>query len=133
VNLLHVVCGLIVKDDGAVLACQRGADGHLAGLWEFPGGKVEEGETAREAIVRELREELAIEVCVVSALRAVDWDYGRGAIRLIPFVCQIVAGEPQALEHQALRWCDGTNWQELDWAGADLPVWEEYLRVRDEA
>lgn len=125
--ILHVVCAIIVREDGTVLACQRGAGGHLAGLWEFPGGKVEEGETPEDALIRELREELAIEVSCERAMTPVDWDYGRGPMRLLPYVCRIIEGEPQALEHAALRWCLAEDLPSLDWAAADVPVWREYL------
>lgn len=125
--ILHVVCAILVREDGAVLACQRGAGGHLAGLWEFPGGKVEAGETPEQALCRELREELAIEVLCERAMSAVDWDYGRGPMRLLPYVCRIIEGEPQALEHAALCWCRAEDLPSLDWAAADVSVWQEYL------
>ncbi len=125
--MLHVVCAIIVRQDGAVLACQRAAGGHLGGLWEFPGGKVEEGESPDEALIRELREELVIKVSCERAMSPVDWNYGRGPMRLLPYVCRIIAGEPQALEHAALRWCRAEDLPSLDWAAADVPVWQEYL------
>jgi len=125
--ILHVVCAILVREDGAVLACQRASGGHLGSLWEFPGGKVEAEESPADALCRELREELAIEVSCDRAMSAVDWDYGRGPIRLLPYVCRIITGEPQALEHAALRWCRVEDLPLLDWAAADVPVWQEYL------
>jgi len=125
--ILYVVCAIIVRGDGAVLACQRAFALHLGGLWEFPGGKVEEGESPEQALCRELREELAIEVSCERAMSAVEWDYGRGPMRLLPYVCRIITGEPQALEHAALRWCRVEDLPLLDWAAADVPVWQEYL------
>ena len=125
--MLHVVCAIIVREGGTVLVCQRASGGHLGGLWEFPGGKVEEGESPEQALCRELREELAIEVSCERAMSAVDWDYGRGPMRLLPYVCRIITGEPQALEHAALRWCCVEDLPSLDWAAADVPVLQEYL------
>lgn len=128
--MVHVVCAILVREDGAVLVCQRAPGSHLGGLWEFPGGKVEPGESPEAALIREMREELAIEVCCGRALSPVEWDYGRGAMRLLPYLCRITAGEPQALEHAALRWCSCEEFSALEWAPADVPVWREYLLER---
>ena len=125
---VEVVCGLIEKEPGLVLACKRRVGGHLGGCWEFPGGKVEVGEAPEAALVRELAEELAVEVVVVSAMTPVDWDYGRGAIRLLPYRCVLKGGEPEALEHEEIRWCDAGALGGLEWAAADVPVLEEWLR-----
>ena len=127
--MLRVVCAILVREDGAVLACQRAFGSHLGGLWEFPGGKVESDEAPEAALLREMREELAIEVSCERALSPVDWDYGRGPMRLLPYVCRIIEGQPQALEHAALRWCAPDEWPTLDWAAADVPVWQEYLLI----
>jgi 8-oxo-dGTP diphosphatase len=128
--MVHVVCAILVREDGAVLVCQRALGSHLGGLWEFPGGKVEPGETPEAALIREMREELAIEVRCGRALSPVEWDYGRGAMRLLPYLCRITAGEPRALEHAALRWCCCEDFSSLEWAPADVPVWREYLLER---
>jgi len=128
--MVLVVCAILVRDDGAVLVCQRALGSHLGGLWEFPGGKVDSGETPEAALIREMQEELAIEVCCERSLSPVDWDYGRGPMRLLPYVCRIVEGEPQALEHAALRWCSCEEFPLLEWAPADVPVWREYLLDR---
>jgi 8-oxo-dGTP diphosphatase len=124
---MQVVCAMIVRDDGKVLVCRRGEGRKLAGLWEFPGGKIEAGERAEDALVREIREELGVEISVGEARPVVDWDYGGMQLRLLPFLCRIVRGEPQALEHAELRWCGGAECSALDWAPADVPVWRAYL------
>ena len=124
--MIEVVCGLIEDGGGRVLACRRPEGKHLGGLWEFPGGKVEPGESPAEALVRELREELGIETEVAGALTPVVWDYGRGPIRLIPFFCRIVSGEPQPHEHDALEWVDTTTCDRLHWAAADGPILAEW-------
>ena len=121
-RMIQVVCGVIADPAGRYLACLRKADGHLGGLWEFPGGKVEAGETPGEALARELREELGVEVAVGEKMAAVDWDYSGKWIRLIPFSCTILAGVPQALDHEELRWCAPENFNTLEWAPADLPI-----------
>ena len=110
---------------GQVLACRRAEHAHLGGQWEFPGGKVEPGETPAAALVRELREELGIDVTVEDAMAAVNWDYGRGPFRLLPFRCSIARGNPEPLEHTELRWCGAAQARDLPWAAADEPVLRE--------
>lgn len=128
--MTEVVCGVIEDDAGRFLACLRPAGKHLGGLWEFPGGKVEQGEPPMAALVRELREELGIEVDVNAALDPVEWTYDRGRIRLLPFLCQIIRGIPRPLEHEELLWCAIGEFESLEWAPADLPILRQ-LRVRD--
>lgn len=126
-RMIEVVCGVVGDETGRVLACRRPAGGHLGGMWEFPGGKVEAGETPEAALVRELREELAVDVEVGEALVPVEWDYGRGPIRLIPFRCRIVRGELVLVEHTECRWCGPADAADLIWAPADLPVlWDVF-------
>ncbi len=123
--MLDVVCGVIRNSAGEYLACQRPDGKHLGGWWEFPGGKVDPGETPEVALVRELREELAVEVELGEALSPVVWNYADRVIRLLPYLCRIPQGEPQALEHAALRWCRPEDFHELCWAEADVPVLRE--------
>lgn len=87
-----------------VLICQRPAGGTFAGFWEFPGGKREPDETVEHCLTREVREELAVRVRPVHALRPVDHDYPGRRIRLHPYVCAHVDGEPQMLACQAVLW-----------------------------
>ena len=126
--MLEVVCGVITNSQGQYLACLRPAGKHLGGLWEFPGGKVDRGENPIEALIRELREELAVEVTVGGPLNPVEWDYGGKWIRLLPFYCEIAAGELVAVEHAALRWCFPSQFDELTWADADKPILQEISR-----
>ncbi len=123
--MMDVVCGVIGNPEGAYLACLRPSGKHLGGLWEFPGGKVDPGEDPETALIRELREELEIEVEVGDALTPVIWNYGEREIRLIPYHCRIVSGQLRALEHEELRWCSPSNFGELSWAPADVPILSE--------
>lgn len=125
--MLKVVCGVIRNEAGEYLACRRPQGKHLAGLWEFPGGKIDPGETPEFALVRELREELGVEVAVGGALSEVDWNYGERAIRLLPFFCVIITGELRALEHDELRWIAPGDFGSLSWADADVPILREIL------
>jgi 8-oxo-dGTP diphosphatase len=127
--MIEVAAGLILDEAGRLLACRRPEGKHLGGKWEFPGGKVEDGESPAGALVRELEEELGVAVETGQALTPVVWDYGRGPIRLHPFVCRIVAGELHPHEHEEIRWCEKDDLGGLDWAAADVPVWEEWSRL----
>jgi 8-oxo-dGTP diphosphatase len=123
--VIDVVCGVIENSMGQFLACLRPAGKHLGGLWEFPGGKVDLGESPEAALVRELHEELRVVVEVGEALKPVVWAYPEGTIRLLPFRCRIIGGEPQAFEHERLLWCLPENFSQLAWAEADLPILRE--------
>jgi len=120
--MIDVVCGVIEDRNGRFLVCLRPEGKHLGGLWEFPGGKVDSGESPETALIRELKEELGIEVAVGKALDPVIWTYERARIRLLPFRCSITKGFPQALEHEQIRWCAPEEFDQLTWADADLPV-----------
>ena len=123
--MIEVVCGVIQDAGGRYLACLRPPSKHLGGFWEFPGGKVEAGELPEDALVRELREELAVEVEVGRRLEDVVWNYDGGAIRLMPFLCRILSGELRAVEHEELRWCVPDDFHAIPWAPADLPILKE--------
>lgn len=123
--MIEVVCGVIENSAGQFLACLRPKGKHLGGLWEFPGGKVDPGESPVSALVRELREELAVEVAVGRPLSPVIWHYQAATIHLRPFFCNIIAGELQALEHERVLWCAPADFQRLPWADADVPVLRE--------
>jgi 8-oxo-dGTP diphosphatase len=128
--MLEVVCGIIKNSSGQILACRRGLDRHLGGLWEFPGGKVDAGETPKDALVRELHEELGITVGVGAPLAAiVEWTDGAVSIRLRGFFCEITKGSPSAHEHEEIRWCEPSELPHLDWAKADLPLVDELLKL----
>lgn len=125
--MIRVVAGLIEDDQGRLLACRRPEGKHLAGKWEFPGGKIEAGESPARALVRELQEELAVTVDVGKALTPVVHDYGRGPIELIPLRCRIASGCLHAREHSELRWCTAEELTRLDLAAADLPILAEWM------
>jgi 8-oxo-dGTP diphosphatase len=125
-NAVPVACGIIERN-GMFLAAQRGAGQSNAGLWEFPGGKVRRDETPETALVRELQEELGIEVTITAKLISFPHAYPWITIDLIPFVCKIINGEPHPREHAEIRWLDISNTRHLVWAPADIPALREYL------
>lgn len=120
-KLVEVVGAVIVRD-GRILCAQRGSDGALAGKWEFPGGKVERGEPPRDALVRELTEELLCEVAVGEVVTTTIHDYDFATICLTTFLCELLAGEPTLTEHQAVVWLAPDELYTLDWAPADVPA-----------
>lgn len=118
-RLVQVVGAAVVRE-GLVLACRRTAPAHLAGLWEFPGGKVEPGESDEQALVRELAEELGVTVEVGPRVGP-ELDLGGTAVMRV-HVCSLVAGEPVATEHDALRWLGADELEDVPWIPADAPV-----------
>ena len=120
---IPVVAALIL-DRGRWLVAQRPANKHLGGKWEFPGGKVHDGEDPRDALIREIREELGCTIEVLSAVAPYVHDYGTVRIRLIPYTARLAApgARPVALEHSALRWAAHDEIAVMDLAPADLPL-----------
>jgi mutator protein MutT len=117
----------IIARGGRVLICQRPPGGSFAGYWEFPGGKREANETIAKCLVREVREELAIEVRPVCALRTIDHDYPCRSIRLHPYVCDHVEGETQLLACQAARWVQPPELRHYQFPPANEQLVEEVI------
>jgi 8-oxo-dGTP diphosphatase len=128
VSPLRVSCAIIEKED-KVLAVQRSEEMHLPLKWEFPGGKMEEGESEEECIVREIKEELNIEIELVRRLPSAKYDYPNFTIELIAFVARIVGGQIRLREHKDIRYVTKEQLRDLDWAAADVPVVEQYLKL----
>jgi 8-oxo-dGTP diphosphatase len=124
-----VVCAIIEHED-KVLAAQRSLRMPLPFLWEFPGGKVKEGETEEHSLLREIREELNISVTIHERLTTSSHFDGQKQIHLIPFICSIDEGNPKAIEHEAFLWCDQEKCAELNWCPADIPIVGEYWQLR---
>lgn len=115
---IAVACGLILQN-GYVLVAHRAKEKQHGGLWEFPGGKLKPGENGKDAIIRELKEELGVDVEVVKTLDTIYYEYPDFFIELVPLVCQIVAGTPKNVEHTAIKWCEHKELQNLRFTPAD--------------
>lgn len=120
---LNVVGAAIVDENNKVLIAQR-SDQELKGKWEFPGGKIKEGETPQQALAREIREELNLEIFVGDAIDTSYCQYKDYNVNLTVYRCSQVGGELQDKEHQAIKWVEARNLLEEDMADADLPIAE---------
>jgi 8-oxo-dGTP diphosphatase len=123
---IHVACA-IIEENGKVLATQRSTAMSMPLKWEFPGGKIEPGESPEDCLRRELIEELGISVDVVLPLLPHTHEYKTLTVTLYPVVCNISSGEIVLHEHAALEWLRPKELATLDWAEADLPVIKSYL------
>lgn len=120
-NVLEVVAALIFDEKGRVLATQCAPHKHGGG-WEFPGGKIESGEAAEVAVVREIGEELSLEVEVGQLLHTVNWHYPKFYLRMHCYVCSLQGGELTLREHVAARWLTADELDSLEWLPADVDV-----------
>ncbi len=130
---IHVAAA-VITDGNKVYATQRGYGEHKGG-WEFPGGKVEPGETAEQALIREIREELDIGIEPMELLAETVYDDPSFRLRMDCFRCRITEGEPVLREHAAACWLDAEHLDSVRWLPADrtvLPLIREALQARQE-
>ena len=130
--VVRVPCA-IIEHYGKVLAGQRSAELSFPLKWEFPGGKQEKNETDEETLIREIREELNIEIHIVQKLPVTSKDQGWREILLVPFVCKLKSTNIRLTEHEQILWMSPENLLTLDWTEADLGViksYYAYLAVR---
>ena len=117
---INVVAAVIFKDD-KVFATQRGY-GEFKDGWEFPGGKVESGESPEEALRREIREELEVDINVGDLIETIEYDYPAFHLSMKCFACTIAGGSPHLLEHEAAKWLTSKQWGSVDWLPADVTL-----------
>ena len=117
---IQVVAAVIVAG-GKVFATQRGYGEYKDG-WEFPGGKIEPGETPGQALSREIREELDIGISPEKELGIIEYDYPAFHLSMRCFLCRIMEGEPILKEHEAARWLDAEHLDSVDWLPADRVI-----------
>jgi 8-oxo-dGTP diphosphatase len=121
------VVGAIVVQGTKVLAAQRSPTMSLPGMWEFPGGKVEAGESPREALVRELQEELLCTAEIGDEVACTRHEYDFGFVTLTTFYSRLFDGEPRLTEHSEIRWIEATDLNSVEWAPADIPAVEQVM------
>jgi 8-oxo-dGTP diphosphatase len=123
-----IIVGAAIVANGRVLGCERAEPPESAGRWEFPGGKVEPGESELDALVRECREELDVEIEVGDRVGAdVPLAHGRALLKV--WLARLVTGEPQPLEHASLRWLSVDELDSVPWLPADAPIVAELARI----
>ena len=115
------VVAAVIKDGDKIFATERGY-GDFKGGWEFPGGKIEAGETPQEALKREIKEELDVDIEVYDLIDTVEYDYPEFHLSMDCFWCEIIKGELVLKEHQAARWLTKENINDVEWLPADLDV-----------
>lgn len=124
VKVVRVVAGALFDREGRVLIAQRPAGKHMAGRWEFPGGKMDERETEFQALVRELREELGVEVSAAERMLELTHDYPERRVELYMWKVTAYSGQPGSLDGQALKWVLPVELTNEDILEADRPIIE---------
>ena len=124
------VVAAIIHQGGKILATQRGYGEHK-GMWEFPGGKMEPGETQEQAIRREIDEELNVLINVERKVCTVEYDYPQFHLTMHCFWCSMAGGELVLKEHQSAQWLERSQWESVEWLPADVEVVEVLKDVVD--
>ncbi|MBD8014555.1 (deoxy)nucleoside triphosphate pyrophosphohydrolase [Planococcus wigleyi] len=123
------VVGAVIIDGDKILCAQRGMEKSLPGLWEFPGGKIEETETPQSALQREIQEEMHCRVEIGEQVEHTVYEYDFGIVHLTTFYCQLVEGTPVLTEHIEIQWLKADELEQLEWAPADIPAIEKLKRT----
>ena len=123
---IRVVAAIIIEE-GRIFATQRGYGGYKD-WWEFPGGKIEAGESQEEALKREIREELDTEISVDEFLMTVEHDYPEFHVSMDCFICSVVSGHLTLLEHEAAEWLPLSDPWQVKWLPSDIEVVEELVK-----
>ncbi|WP_439183187.1 (deoxy)nucleoside triphosphate pyrophosphohydrolase [Carboxylicivirga taeanensis] len=126
-ELTQVTCAIIV-DEGKILAALRQRQMSQNWKWEFPGGKIDEGESHEDCIRREIKEELNIHISITGKLTPIIHCCPEKSIELIPFICSIEKGKVNAVDHEKVCWFTPTELKSLNWAEADFNVMQEFFQ-----
>lgn len=122
------VVAAVIFQDGKVFATQRGY-GPFKDGWEFPGGKIEAGESPKEALRREISEELETEIEVGELIDTIEYDYPDFHLSMKCFACRIVSGDLHLVEHEAARWLNADQLDSVDWLPADITLIPKIARL----
>jgi 8-oxo-dGTP diphosphatase len=126
-KIIDVTCALIIDDQDRLFSAQRSALMSLPLKWELPGGKIELNESAEQCLLREIKEELHIEIAIMQSLPSNIHAYPLVSIRLIPFICKHTSGAITLKEHANFKWLNRNELLDLDWADADVPIITNFL------
>ena len=127
---LEVVAAIIHDAAGRIFATQRGY-GEWEGWWEFPGGKMEAGESPEEALRREIWEELETRIVIERLVTTVEWDYPKFHLKMHCYWCHVESGSLTLKEHEAARWLTKDELESVKWLPADLQILEEIRNLHD--
>lgn len=127
--MIRVTCALI-ENNNKVLITQRSATMSQPLLWEFPGGKIETGETEEACLAREIKEELNLIINCLHRLTPTTCTYPNFKVELIPFICEQTGGDIKLLEHAAFKWVKTEELKQYEWCPADIPIVEEYIAYK---
>ncbi len=117
------VVAAVIKEDDRIFATSRGY-GEYKGWWEFPGGKIEDGETSEQALIREIREELTVEISVGELIKTVEYDYPSFHLSMDCFWAEVISGRIELKEAEAARWLSKEELLDVKWLPADLKLIE---------
>lgn len=122
------VVAAVIRERDKIFATQRGY-GEFKGGWEFPGGKIEEGEIPQEALLREIKEELDVEIAVGDLIDTIEYDYPTFHLSMDCFWAEIVSGEIVLKEHEAMKWLKKDSLNSVEWLPADVSIIEDIKNV----
>lgn len=126
---IHVV-GAVIVEKSKVFCAQRGPKKSLPLLWEFPGGKIESGETPETALKREIKGELKCVIEVGDKVEHTVYEYDFGIVHLTTYLCKLVEGRPILTEHNDYKWLTSESLNQLNWAPADIPAIEKLSKMQ---
>lgn len=124
----EVVAAVFTDKENKIYCARRRNDGELALKWEFPGGKIEPGETKEQALVREIKEELSADIEVLDYITTVNHQYDTFKLTMHAYYAKVIKGELLLSEHTGYKWLDKTELMSLDWAPADIPIVELLMK-----
>ncbi|HEX5399234.1 MAG TPA: 8-oxo-dGTP diphosphatase MutT [Verrucomicrobiae bacterium] len=125
------VSAALIFHKGKLLITQRHADAHLGGLWEFPGGKCEADETFEHCLIREIREELGVEISVGELFEEIVHDYAEKSVHLKFFICELISGEPKTLDCAAFKWVSKSELDKFKFPAADARLLKKLQTLVD--